>query len=473
VNVPSLEFLTFCAIVAALLALSAVPVWRRSVLLVANLAFFFTFAQGVMSLVPFVAFLAIGYLAMRIAESYKHRLAFGVIVTLLTLGFCWLKRYAFFPDSTLLSGVFVTAGLSYVFFRVISLVVDAFQGALPARVGIATYVNYTLNFTTFVAGPIQMYAQYHRDEVVRPPLLNASVAGRALERIVIGFFKVTVLSPVLLYANERSVALAAGPLSTIGSATVAALILSIFPIYLYVNFSGYTDVVIGAARFLRMELPENFNQPFSSRGALEFWSRWHMSLSTWFKTYVFSPLMMGLMQRFPSRSVEPLLGVIAYFITFFLVGVWHGQTAMFLILGLLYGAGVSGNKLFEVAMVRTRGRAAYQKLCANPVNEALSSGLTFLWFAVSLVFFWMSWQQCAHLVGFFGFGIIAVAAVAIVFVAAALYRLARLKVCSMLTQTIAWPDYVRLAWCTTLAVAVISVAVVLNAPAPHVVYKAF
>jgi hypothetical protein len=83
-----------------------------------------------------------------------------------------------------------------------------------------------------------------------------------------------------------------------------------YPFYLYCNFSGYTDVVIGIARFLRIKLPENFDRPFSSLNFLEFWSRWHMTLSNWLKTYVYYPLLMTLMRKFLSRTIEPFLGVI-------------------------------------------------------------------------------------------------------------------------------------------------------------------
>ena len=326
-NVPSFQFLGFVAIVAAVLAASTLPRWRRGVLLAANLGFFCTFAQGTtllqgaLSLAPFLGFLAAGYVAMRALERYKSRFAFWLLLGFLILGLCWLKRYAFFPQPMLMSQWYVAIGLSYAFFRVVGLVVDAYQSVLPERVGIAGYLTYTLNFTSFVSGPIEFYKPFLRDEVESPAPLDRSVAGEALRRIVLGFFKVTVLSPLLAVAHQRSVDLSSTPLAFGGSVLDAALVLAIYPIFLYVNFSGYTDVAIGAARFLRLEMPENFNQPFLARGFLEFWNRWHMSLSNWFKTYVYSPLLLGLMRRYPSRSIEPLLGVFAYFVTFFLVGI--------------------------------------------------------------------------------------------------------------------------------------------------------
>lgn len=287
----------------------------------------------------------------------------------------------------------------------------------------------------------------------------------------------TILSPLLFSAQERAIDLAGVPASFAGHILVAALIVAVYPIALYVNFSGYTDVVIGAARFLRLEMPENFNKPFSARGFLEFWNRWHMSLSNWFKTYVYSPLLLALMRKFPSRAIEPLLGVLAYFVTFFLVGMWHGQTPMFVILGLLMGLGVSGNKLYQIGMISKLGRTGYQTLCANPTYASLSSGLTFLWLAAALVFMWGSQVQLAVLATLFGPVTIALAFLVILCVGAVASWISTLiaRAFARLQSGRAWATALALrpAYYAALAVIVVSVAVVLDAPAPHLVYKAF
>jgi alginate O-acetyltransferase complex protein AlgI len=482
-SVPSFQFLGLVAIVAAILASSAAPRWRRGVLFAANAGFFCTFAQGstfaqgAMSLVPFVAFLVAGFVGMRILERFKNRWLFYAILALNIAGLCWLKRYAFFPQALFLQQAYVAIGLSYAFFRVVGLLVDAFQGVLPARVTAIGYVNYTLNFASFVSGPIELYKPFWRDEVEAPAPFDRGVAGEALRRIVLGFFKVTILSPLLDIAHQRSIALSTAPASFAGHAIDAALVIAIYPIFLYVNFSGYTDVVIGAARFLRLEMPENFNQPFLARGFLEFWNRWHMSLSNWFKTYVYSPFLLALMRKFPARSLEPLLGVLAYFVTFFLVGLWHGQTPMFVILGLLMGLGVSGNKLYQLLMIRLQGKARYLTLCANPLYAALSTGLTFLWLAFALVFMWAGQDQIVQFGRLFG-PVTIVAAVLVIWLAAAAVNWVSTSLAqglSLLQASRVWAaaPVLRPAWYAALAVIVVSVAVVLDAPAPHLIYKAF
>jgi len=477
VNVPSFEFLAFAAVVAVLVNVSAAPWWRRAVLLVANLAFAASFSRDPAQLAPFAALLAAGFIAMRLLENDKRKSVFVLLLALQIALFCWLKRYAFVPSALSLPMAYVTVGMSYVFFRVLHLTIDAFQDALGERVGLVSYLNYTLNFTSLVSGPIQFYRDYRRTETEAPAPLTRAALARAAQRIVTGFFKVSVVSPVLLFAHERSAVMiaAAAPEQRFAWAAAAA---ALFAVYLYANFSGYMDVVVGTARFLRLELPENFDRPFAATGYVEFWGRWHMTLSAWFKTYVYSPLLMTLMRRHPSPGAEPYLGVFAYFVTFFFVGAWHGQTAMFLFFGVLQGAGVSANKLYQIAMIRKLGRKRYRALCARPFYAALSRGLTFAYFAFTLLWFWAAWAQLVAFSAALGLGGAAAAAACLALAAA---------VVLWLIETVgSWfagldaggvplrsSPYVATAWCTALIVLTLSATAVLNAPAPHIVYRAF
>src|SRR5260370_33440031 len=109
------------------------------------------------------------------------------------------------------------------------------------------------------------------------------------------------------------------------------------------------DIVIGKGVLRGQELAENFDRPFSARTFLEFWQRWHMTLSQWFKISLFNPLVMLLMSCFPAPALTAYLGVLAFFITFLVMGIWHGTTAVFVVYGLLMGAGASINKLWQVA----------------------------------------------------------------------------------------------------------------------------
>ena len=118
--------------------------------------------------------------------------------------FFWLKRYSFVPSAIFIPYPYVLIGLSYIFFRVLHLIIDSHQGAIEGRVGMLSYLNYTLNFTSLTSGPIQRYQDYHRTETERLPL-NLVVAGAALERIVVGYFKVAVVSMLLWHVQHEAI----------------------------------------------------------------------------------------------------------------------------------------------------------------------------------------------------------------------------------------------------------------------------
>jgi len=482
VNVPSFTFLGFAAIAALLFnlcaGLRAGLAWRRAILLVTNLVFFASFSRDVLAYLPFILFLALGFGGLKLVAARRSRGAFLLAALPVIAAFFWLKRYSFIPDAAFLPFPYMAIGLSYVFFRVLHLVIDAHEGTLPDEVGLLSYVNYTLNFTALVSGPIQRYQDYHHMEAVDPPPLRLIDAGVALERIVIGFFKVIVVSVLLSAIQSRAIGLLSPAQPMADRLGTGLLIAAIYPVYLYFNFSGYTDFVIGVARFFRLQLPENFDRPFSSENFIAFWSRWHITLSMWLKTYVYTPLVLTLARRFDSARLEPYFGALAYFVTFFLVGVWHGRTSVFVVFGVLQGLGVAGNKLYQIAMANRLGRKRFRALGANALYRAFARGLTFTWFTFTMFWFWSDWHQMAGFVAAMGavgtiaiWPILWVGATIMLAVLEALRHAAlgaRLRGHSLLNSR-----YVRTAWGTALVVIGISVTILLNAPAPDIVYKTF
>src|SRR5277367_5301263 len=171
------------------------------------------------------------------------------------------------------------------------------------------YLLYTLNFTTFVSGPIQRYDEFARDQFAEEPIaLGARVIGLQLERLVRGFFKVNVLAMLLHTVQENAIGQLSQPISPSQRAVAAFWLVVAYPFFLYANFSGYIDIVIALARLMRLRLPENFDRPFSASSFLDFWNRWHITLSMWLKTYVYNPLAVVLIRRISSPSMEPFLG---------------------------------------------------------------------------------------------------------------------------------------------------------------------
>jgi alginate O-acetyltransferase complex protein AlgI len=294
----------------------------------------------------------------------------------------------------------VTLGLSYIFFRVLHLIIDSTSRytTLPETISFVSYLNYTLNFTTLVSGPIQRYKSFAAMQLAPEPLsLNIRVAGRALDRIIVGFFKINVLS-LFLSMIQASALNSLSPTQMDSQRIWAGVVVAAaYPFYLYCNFSGYIDMVIGVARFLRLQLPENFNRPFSSENYMIFWNRWHITLSMWVRIYVYSPLMMARIRRWPSPAVEPFLSVFAFFVTFFLVGLWHGQTSVFIFFGVLQGLGVSLTKLYQVLMARALGADGYKEISSNWFYNVIARGLTFTWCTFTLLWFWSNWTQLGSL----------------------------------------------------------------------------
>lgn len=475
----SFEFLVFSLVAAAVFNLSRAVAWRQFILLLTSVGFLIWISPSIGTLIPLFAFLTIGFAGVHAMRNPRMRRALPVFVGIVIAAFVWLKKYSFVPSALLLKQTYVTIGLSYIFFRVLHLIIDAAQDTLPEKPGAVSFLNYMLNFTTLVSGPIQRYQDFSKMQLAAVPLpLDIMTAGRAIERIIVGFFKVNVLS--MLFSTEQKHTLAflspADPFSLRLLHGVAAF--ASYPLFLYCNFSGYIDIVIGIAVFLRLRLPENFDRPFSSDNFINFWSRWHITLSQWLKTYVYNPIAIAGMRRFQGRSTEPFVGVFAFFVTFFLIGLWHGPTSEFLFFGVLQGAGVSGTKLFQIFMAKRLGRKRYKALAANPIYNAFARGLTFTWFAFTLVWFWSTWRQIAFMSRALTPGALVAAWLAI-FLCSTVVLAAWESIRSGLLS-IRWDDaplllsrYTRTVWNTALLTITVAIMLLLHSPAPDLVYKSF
>ena len=348
------------------------------------------------------------------------------------------------------------------------------------KISLVSYLNYTLNFTTLVSGPIQRYNRFASMQLAPERLpLDIVIAGEALERIIVGFFKVNVLSFLFLMIQTQLFRFnCRGHTRAHERIFTAITIAAVYPFYIYCNFSGYIDIVIGIARFLRMKLPENFNRPFSSENYLIFWSRWHITLSTWLQIYVYAPLMLASLRRWPSPSIEPFLNVFAYFVTFFLVGLWHGQTSMFICFGILLGLGMSLTKLFQVLMTRWLGSQTYLALNGNWFYNTAARGLTFTWSTFTMLWFWSNWTQLRFLATSLTSAEIALTWILIFLgssVALAFWEEIRLWLLSFQfeNQPALSSRYVRTVWSTALVVISIATIMLLKAPPPDIVYKTF
>jgi D-alanyl-lipoteichoic acid acyltransferase DltB (MBOAT superfamily) len=464
--------------VAAVSNFSPSRVWRSVVLLSASLIFLGLLANNPFALLPLAAFLLLGYGGLAMIEGGWSRSGIWCIPAVL-FAYVWLKKYTFLPEGSFLRFPYFTLGLSYIFFRVLHLLIEARDGQKKPRPGLGAYLLYTLNFTTLISGPIQRYDEFARDQfAVEPIALGSGVIGLQLERIVRGFFKVNVLAMLFHAVYEDALAQMFQPLPP-GLKLLSALrLVAVYPLFLYANFSGYIDIVIALARLMRVRLPENFDRPFAASSVLEFWNRWHITLSNWLKTYVYNPLLLALMRRFSSLALEPYLGVFCFFVTFFLIGVWHGRTSEFIIFGVLTGGGMSVNKLWQLGLTRAIGRKEYKTLANNPAYIAFSRGLNYIWFALTLFWFWGSWKQIDGV-----FAALSAAEWLSVWLAAWLIATAvlaswewlRAALLSIRTSEgpVLTSRYARVVYASALGLMALVIAVLLDQPTPGIVYRTF
>jgi alginate O-acetyltransferase complex protein AlgI len=464
-SVPSWQFLVFVLLGAAVFNAVASTWWRQVVWLILNLAFIESFSRSPSSLMPFAGFLLLGYIGIA-AVCRSPRATAPVAVVLVLAVFIWLKRYSFIPPALLLPRGAMTVGLSYVFFRVMHLLIDASESQ-DQPIGVVDYLNFTLNFPAFVSGPIQRREDYLAHKSLP---LTLPDAGLAAWRMVLGAFKVIIVSEALrTWQIDLIAALPREP-----SAVTAALVVVLYPLFLYANFSGYTDFVIGAARLYRLRLPENFDRPFLAPNFIEFWGRWHITLSQWLRSYVFNPLLMGWIRRHRSARSKQYPAIAALFVTFFLVGAWHGPTSEFLFFGLLQGGGVAGNRLYQVGMARCLTPSGFDRLGDNALYRALARGLTFAFFAFTLLWFWATWAQIETFAQSLTAVRAAVAAVTTILAGAAILAIPEaLGSVTIRIGLIVRSRYSRTAFASAMLLAIGIASLVLNMSPPEIVYKQF
>jgi D-alanyl-lipoteichoic acid acyltransferase DltB (MBOAT superfamily) len=474
----SFKFVLFGLGVALVSNLSRSRIWRSMVLMAASFVFLGLLAHDPIVFLPLLGFLLLGFAALVLLErGWSKSMVWNILAVILV--YIWLKKYTFLPEGSFLRYPYFTLGLSYIFFRVLHLLIETGDSGEKRHIGLGAYLLYTLNFTTLLSGPIQRYDDFARDQfALEPIVLGPRTIGLQMERIIRGFFKVNVLA-MLLHAVQEDALAQMAPFYPHSLRLWAAFKLAvIYPFFLYANFSGYIDIVIALARLMRVRLPENFDRPFSASSVLNFWNQWHMTLSNWLKTYVYNPLLLALMRRISSPAMQPFLGVFCFFVTFFLIGVWHGRTSEFIVFGVLTGGGMSINKLWQIAMARAMGRNGYKALAKNVFYIAFGRGLNFIWFAFTLFWFWADWRQIEKV-----FAAVEVSQWLVIWLAAwlsativfAVWEWLRTALLSIKTTEgpVLTSRYARVVYATALGLVALVITVLLNQPAPEIVYKAF
>jgi D-alanyl-lipoteichoic acid acyltransferase DltB (MBOAT superfamily) len=385
------------AIIAAAALLLGVlrGVSRQVVFLALNLTFLVFCLLGPRGTAVTLCFSLLGY-ALIAAARARATWAFAAGVSAFVLLFVYMKHYTFLdlllPPSVLTSAL-STVGLSFLFFKILHVVIDARSGTLGALDGL-TYVNYCTNFTTFTMGPIQRY-QDHRAQwlnVTAEPAPEESFD--AVIRILVGLIKAYVLAEWIKPYTEL---LTDNPTNR----SIADLVVGIysFNLYLYLNFSGYCDVMIGAGMLFGVRPPENFDRPFLARNVSDFWQRQHRSLTLWLTDYVFTPTFKRFLEM-PRLANHLLLAVsISLMVTMTVSGLWHGTTVGFLLFGLVHGGYLVLYRSWDAILTRAVGRKGASAFRGRWWVHALAVGITFNAVSFSFVFFVLDAQTAIRVLG--------------------------------------------------------------------------
>ncbi|HUN45177.1 MAG TPA: MBOAT family O-acyltransferase [Stellaceae bacterium] len=476
----SLGFLLFVLVAALLFHLLENALYRRIVLAAASAVFIASYVNTPLDIVPLAAFLLLGYAAFELVRRRPSDLTLGIGLVAVIALFIFLKRFSFIEALPGLPFPYLVLGLSYILFRVLHLIIDARAGLKAAPISPLSFFNYTCGFLSFISGPIQRYEDFARGEAAVRRRPGDALVFRSFSRVVTGFLKVSVVSATANYfflkASGRLLDEVA-PLGTLSYAGVYAAAVVSYTVYLYYNFAGYMDIVIGLGWLFNQELPENFDRPFTARNFLDFWGRWHMTLSEWFKIYVFTPLLKALATRFDSAAALPFLGVLAFFVTFLVMGMWHGTTSVFLVYGLLMGAGASVNKWWQIALAGRLGKRGYKALGNHPLYAGFCRGLTFAYFALALTCLWVDLRGLEGILRRLGpLGIVAVPLLLAVggglWLAAADFALARLSGAGERAAALMRGFLLRNAWLAGRILFILVVASFFHR-SPEFVYKAF
>lgn len=313
--------------------------WRNTILVLASL-FYFGWADP--THIPQLLFLVIfdyacgrmiGYF---VTNQQRHKakiiLLVGVIVNLLGL---FLYKYLGFFGNVLKSIISVKLnipsfvmplGISYLVFSGISYFLDIYSETESAEANFVRFSAYLIMFPKLLQGPITRFGQVKND-LLQSKRFDLEGMMEGARRFIIGFSKKILLADSMAVVANKICKVSPSDLG----AGLAWYGLIAYTLLIYFDFSGYTDMAIGLGKMVGFNLPENFNYPYISRSITEFWRRWHMTLTNWFRTYVFLPL------EFARKKEKLLRQQTDIIIVFLLTGLWHGAGWNYVIWGGYFG----------------------------------------------------------------------------------------------------------------------------------------
>lgn len=327
-SIPFIYYFLPCVLVMYFLAPKG---FRNSVLLASSL-FFYGWGEPRYIVLMLISIM-VGYISgilLEICENRKLKRAVLIISVVICIGFLGYYKYAdFFIDnfnavtgmSVQLLKLTLPIGISFYTFQIVSYIVDVYRGTVKRQHNIINLAAYITMFPQLIAGPIVRYSDIEKQLEERKYDIDEIALG--VRRLVLGLGKKILIANTL---GELCETFKASDDKSVLFFWVYAIAVSL---HIYFDFSGYSDMAIGLGKILGFHFPENFNYPFISKSITEFWRRWHMSLGTWFRDYVYIPL--------GGNRVSEMKWLRNILIVWLLTGFWHGAAWNFVVWGMLFG----------------------------------------------------------------------------------------------------------------------------------------
>ena len=314
-NILSPEYLLFSSVSTFLTWLFRGKTRKYAVLL-ACLVFLYFLRASLLDVIYVLALFAYVFLAQKIIEKREDRMVPLVLMILPVLGLAYFKYAGYLTGRNLL----LPLGISFYTFKAVSFLAEVHKKNVSVQDAVSLF-DYICFFPVFMAGPIHRPQPFF-EELKKPFVFDYRDQKNGFVQTLLGLFEKLVIADFL-----KSVTASFYSPSLSGVYTVLAVILYAF--YIYADFDAYSNVAIGIARMMGFHIERNFHAPYCSASVMEFWRRWHISLSSWLRDYVYIPL--GGSRRGVLRKYLNIL------IVFLASGLWHGNTVMFLVWGLGHG----------------------------------------------------------------------------------------------------------------------------------------
>ena len=230
-------------------------------------------------------------------------------------------------------------GISYMSFKTIQIMLEISDGLIKERISVKDYLQFLLFFPTVSSGPIDRSRRFLKEiNEVMPRKDYLELAGDGIYRIVLGLLYKVVLST---YVYQMLLAL-----SNTGTVVYSIKYMYLYTLYLFFDFAGYSLMAVGSSNILGIQTPMNFNKPFLSIDIKDFWTRWHITLSTWLRDFVFSRVLMQVIRKkwFKNRLHN---AAYAYMVNMLVMGFWHGISVSYIAYGFYHGILMSGFEIYQ------------------------------------------------------------------------------------------------------------------------------